>query len=137
MKENEKNKNDFEEIEKKGFISLGYLSKKMLIPLLIPFFYCIRHYVLESLDKELQESSINEKRQSVFINTFLISVSYSLDIFLFIIENKKSKSKTKLTQEKIFDNQLIIERTKIEKKQKIYTWIYLLLLSFFNFFIYF
>ena len=136
MKENEENKNGVEKTEKKKFISLGYLSKKMLIPLLIPFFYCLRHYVLEQLDKELQESNINEKRQSVFINTFLISVTYSLDILLFLIENKNSKSKTKVTQEKKFDNQLIIERIKIEKKQKTYTWIYLFLLSIFNFFNY-
>ena len=75
------------------FISLGYLSLKMIIPLLIPVFYSIRHYLLEEFDKNLKENKNDEKRQSVFINPFIISISYSLNIILLFIEYKQTKSK--------------------------------------------
>lgn len=116
------------------FISLGYLSLKMIIPLLIPFFYSIRHYLLEEFDKNLKETNNDEKHQSVFINTLIISFSYTINVILLIIEHNKTKSATKQIQEKEFDNQLLIERIKIEKKQNRKKFIYLILLSFFNFF---
>ena len=115
------------------FISLGYLSLKMIIPLLIPFLYSIRHYLLEEFDKNLRNLN-NEKMQSIFINTFIISISYSINIFLYFIEYKKTKSSRKKIQEKEFDNQLLIQRLKIEKKQKYYKLLFLILLSLFNFF---
>ena len=115
------------------FISLGYLSTKMLVPLLIPILYSIRHYISDDFDKKIYGES---KRRPVFLNTFLISISYSINFFLFIIEYKRSKSGRKKTQERHFDNQLIIEKTKMEKKQKKYRTIFLILLPFFNFFNY-
>ena len=114
--------------------SLGYLSKKMIIPLLLPVIYSIRHYLLEEFDKNLKETKNEEKHQSVFINTLIQSLSYCINCFLFIIEYKKSKSTRKKITEKEFDNQLLIEKIKIEKKQKQYEVLFLILLSFFNFF---
>ena len=70
------------------FISFGYLSKKMLIPLLIPIIYSIRHYLLNIFDQKIKASE--SKQQSVFLNTFIISISYSLNIFLLIIEYYKT-----------------------------------------------
>ena len=116
------------------FISLGYLSLKMIIPLLIPVFYSIRHYLLEEFDKNLKENKNDEKRQSVFINPFIISISYSLNIILLFIEYKQTKSSKKSIQEKEFDNQLLIEKIKMDKKQRKRKFRYLILLSFFNFF---
>ena len=116
------------------FISLGYLSLKMIIPLLIPVFYSIRHYLLEEFDKNLKENKNDEKRQSVFINPFIISISYSLNIILLFIEYKQTKSSKKSIQEKEFDNQLLIEKIKMEKKQRKRKFRYLILLSLFNFF---
>lgn len=115
------------------FISLGYLSLQMIIPLLIPVLYSIRHYLLEEFDKNLRNIN-NVKRQSVFINTFITSISYSLNIILFFIEYKKSKSSKKTIQEKEFNNQLLIQRKKMEKKQKYLQLLFLILLSLFNFF---
>ena len=80
-------------------ISFGYLSTKMIIPLLIPVLYSIRHYLLEEFDKNLKNIN-NVKRQSVFINTFITSISYSLNIILFFIEYKKSKSSKKKYKKK-------------------------------------
>lgn len=108
----------------------------MLIPLLIPILYSIRHYALELFDQRLNENDTEEKKQSVFINTFILSIAYSVNLILFIIEDRKSKSKNKKSQEKIFDNQLLIEKEKMEKKEKILTILYLILLSLFNFFNY-
>ena len=116
------------------FISLGYLSLKMIIPLLIPVLYSIRHYLLEEFDKNLKSSDNNVKCQSVFLNTFIVSISYSLNIFLLIIEYKQTKSSRKKVQEKEFDNQLLIEKLKIEKKKKKYKILFLILLPLFNFF---
>jgi len=116
------------------FISLGYLSLKMIIPLLIPIFYSIRHYLLEEFDKNLKENKNDEKRQSVFINPFIISISYSLNVILLIIEYNQTKSAKKSIQEKEFDNQLLIEKIKMDKKQRKRKFRYLILLSFFNFF---
>ena len=115
------------------FISLGYLSLQMIIPLLIPVLYSIRHYLLEEFDKNLKGRNNEEKHQSVFLNTFLISISYSINCFLLIIEYKKTKSTRKKIIEKEFDNQLLIEKIKIEKKQKKYKLLCLILLSLFNF----
>ena len=116
------------------FFSFGYLSNKMIIPLLIPVLYSIRHYLLEEFDKNLKGPENEEKHQSVFINTLIHSLSYCINCFLFIIEYKKSKSTRKKMIEKEFDNQLLIEKMKIEKKQKQYEVLFLILLSFFNFF---
>ncbi len=55
------------------FISLGYFSKKMLIPLLIPLIYIIRH----TLSKKLEE----EEKKSIFINTFIVSISYNFNFY--------------------------------------------------------
>ena len=119
----------------KMFISLGYLSIKMLIPLLIPALYFARHYLLDIFDKRIDDAKSEEiKHQSVFLNTFIISISYSLNIFLFIIEYNRTRSSRKKIQEKEFDNQLIIEKLKMEKKQKQYRTIFLILLPLFNFF---
>jgi len=123
--------------EKKRCISFGYLSKKMLIPLLIPILYSIRHYTLDIFDKNLNDGNNEEKKQSVFINTFLLCVTYSFNIFLLILVNLSSKSKYKMIQENTFNNQLIIEREKMEKSKKKSTILYLILLSFFNYIIYF
>ena len=117
------------------FISLGYLSKKMLIPLLIPVLYNIRHYLLELFDKEIDNTD-NEKHQPIFLNTFIVSISYSLNIILLFIEYKTTQSGKEYMQEKEFDNQLIIEKLKQEKVQKNYRAIFLILLPLFNFFNY-
>ena len=114
------------------FISFGYLSKKMLIPLLIPILYSIRHYLLNIFDQKIKASE--SKQQSVFLNTFIISISYSLNIFLLIIEYYKTKSSQKTIQQNDYNNQLIIEKNKMERKQKLYTNIILILLPLFNFF---
>jgi len=106
-------------------ISLGYLSIKMLIPILIPVIYIIRHFLLDKLDNH-----------SVFLHTFLVSISYSINIILYIVEYKITQSDIKKIQEKEFDNQLIIEKLKIKKKKKKYRILFLILLSFFNFFNY-
>ena len=133
-----KNEKDIEtKQEKKRCISFGYLSKKMLIPLLIPILYSIRHYTLDEFDQKLKDENSEEKKQSVFINTLLLCITYSLDFFLLIYVNWKSKSKYKMTQENKFNNQLIIEREKMEKRQKKNTILYLILLSFFNYLIFF
>ena len=133
-----KNEKDIEsKKEKKRCISFGYLSKKMLIPLLIPILYSIRHYTLDEFDQKLKDENSEEKKQSVFINTLLLCITYSLDFFLLIYVNWKSKSKYKMTQENKFNNQLIIEREKMEKRQKKNTILYLILLSFFNYLIFF
>ena len=116
------------------FISLGYLSAKMLIPLLIPVLYFSRHYLLDSFDDDIDSTS--GKHQSIFLNTFIVSFSYSLNIFLLIIEYKSTRSSKQKKQEKEFDNQLIIEKIKLEKKQKKYRTIFLILLPLFNFFNY-
>ena len=114
------------------FISFGYLSKKMLIPILIPILYSIRHYLLNIFDQKIKASE--SKQQSVFLNTFIISISYSLNIFLLIIEYYKTKSSQKTIQQNDYNNQLIIEKNKMERKQKLYTNIILILLPLFNFF---
>ena len=115
------------------FISFGHLSTKMIIPLLIPVIYSIRHYLLEEFDKNLKGQNNQEKQQSVFINTLIHSISYCINCFLFLIEYKKIQSTRKEITEKEFDNQLLIEKIKIEKKQKKYEVLFLILLSFFNF----
>ena len=112
------------------FISLGHLSKKMIIPLSIPIFYSLRHYILEKFDENLSDS----KKHSVFLNTFILSIGYSFNIFLFLIEKKKIKSNKKKIQEKEFDNQLLIEKKKIEKIQKKNKLLLFVLLPLFNFF---
>ena len=135
---NNKNEKEMEtNHNKKKCISFGYLSKKMLYPLLIPILYSIRHYTLDEFDQKLKYEDNNEKKQSVFINTFLLCITYSLDFFLLIIVNWKSKSKNKITQENKFNNQLIIEKEKMDKRQKTFTILYLILLSFFNYIIFF
>jgi hypothetical protein len=116
------------------FISLGYLSAKMLIPLLIPVLYFSRHYLLDLFDNEID--STTGKHQAIFLNTFIVSFSYSLNIILLIIEYKSTRSSKQKKQEKEFDNQLIIEKIKLEKKQKKYRTIFLILLPLFNFFNY-
>ena len=117
----------------KKFISLGHVSKNMLIPLLIPILYSIRHRLSDELDKNIYGDS---KHRPVFLNTFLISISYSINFILFIIEYKRTKTNRKKTQEKHFDNQLIIEKNKLEKRHKKYRTVFLFLLPFFNFFNY-
>ena len=111
------------------FIYFGHLSKSMLIPLSIPIIYSIRHYLLDEFDIILKN-----KHQSVFLHTFLTSISYSLNIFLFIIEYRTINSKNGTKQEKEFKNQLLIEKEKMEKKQNIYKKLYLVLLPLFLFF---
>ena len=133
-----KNEKDIEtKQKKKRCISFGYLSKKMLYPLLIPALYSIRHYTLDEFDQRLKNEDNKEKKQSVFINSFLLCITNSLDFFLLIYVNWKSKSKYKMTQENKFNNQLIIEREKMEKRQKKNTFLYLILLSFVNYLIFF
>ena len=106
------------------FISLGFLSKKMLVPLLIPFIYTFRHYILK----------INEEKgQSVFLNTFVASLSYSLNIVLLIIENQRVKSSKKEIQDKEYKNQLLIEKRKIKLKKVKKKYIFLLLISLYNY----
>jgi hypothetical protein len=87
------------------FISFGRVSKKMLIPLFIPVIYLFRHYVLEAA---------NNDNKSVFMNTSIVSICYSLNIFPFIIESCLIKSKRKKSLRMSFDNQLLIEKKKIE-----------------------
>ena len=108
------------------FISLGYLSTKMIIPLLIPVLYFSRHSLLDLFDDEIDSTS--GKHQSIFLNTFIVSFSYSLNIFLLIIEYKSTRSSRQKKQEKEFDNQLIIEKIKLEKKQKKYRTIFFYLI---------
>ena len=115
------------------FISLGYLSTKMLVPLLIPILYSVRHRLSDNFDKKLYGPA---KHRPVFLNTFLISISFSINFVLFIIEYKRSRSGRKKIQDNRFDNQLIIEKTKMKKKQKKYRIIFLILLPLFNFFNY-
>ena len=68
---NNKNEKEMEAKQnKKRCISFGYLSKKMLYPLLIPILYSIRHYTLDEFDQKLKHEDSEEKKQSVFINTF-------------------------------------------------------------------
>ena len=107
------------------FISLGYFSKKMLIPLLIPLIYIIRH----TLSKKLEE----EEKKSIFINTFIVSISYNFNIILLIIENSSIKPKKKKTLLKVFKNQLLIEKKKIERKRTFKTFIFLFIISLCNF----
>ena len=98
----------------------------MLTPLLIPVFYIIRHFLLEETNKV--------KENSIFLNTGIVSLSYSLNIILLIIENKSIKSQKKETKETEFDNQLLIEKRKIEIKKNRKRIIFLLLISLYNFF---
>ena len=88
------------------FISFGVLSKKMLIPLLIPIIYFFRHYILEKV------SDNEDMKKSVFINTFIVSLSYSLNAIPLLIEYKLIKSKRNSLKSKEFENQLIIEKKK-------------------------
>ena len=82
MEINNKNGKEMEAKQnKKRCISFGYLSKKMLYPLLIPILYSIRHYTLDEFDQKLKHEDSEEKKQSVFINTFLLCITYSLDFF--------------------------------------------------------
>lgn len=109
-------------------LSLGKVTKNMLIPLFIPIIYYIRHYILEKLNND------NKTKVSVFLNTFIASLSYSINIILLIIENKLKKSKIRKSKKKNFKNQLLIEKRKItiHKERKII--ILLILISLFNFF---
>ena len=122
--------------EKKCFIYFGAISYKMLIPLLIPILYSIRHYTLDQFDLRLKNSNNGVKQQSVFINTFILSITYSLNLILFIIETRSSQLKNPRIQEKEFNNQLYIQKQKMAKKKRKYTRIILVLLAFFNFFNY-
>jgi hypothetical protein len=107
----------------------------MLIPLLIPVLYNSRHYLLDFFDEKIDNTD-NEKHQPIFLNTFIVSISYSLNIILLFIEYKTTQSGKANMQEKEFDNQLIIEKLKQEKVQKNYRAIFLILLPLFNFFNY-
>ena len=111
-------------------ISFGYLSKKMLIPLLIPLVYLLRHFVLEQANNEKENNEIS----SIFINTFIASLSYSINILLLGIENELIKSIRKSKQNKEFDNQLLIEKIKIEKKKTKKRILFLIIISIYNFF---
>ena len=111
------------------FNSFGYLSTKMIIPLLIPILYILRHYLLELFEEK------RKGNQSVFINSFIVSISYSLNFILLIIEYNKTKSNEKKTKQKEFDNQLLIEKLKREKKQKRHILLYLFLIPLFNYLI--
>ena len=106
------------------FISLGYFSKKMIIPLLIPLIYIFRHNIIKELNKG--------EKISIFLNTFIVSLSYLFNIILLIIENKSvpNKKKTFLNQ---FINQLLIERKRIEKEKTKKKFIFLFIISFCNF----
>lgn len=117
-------------------IYFGAISKKMLIPLLIPILYSIRHYTLDTFDLRLKNANNDIKQQSIFINTFILSITYSLNFILFIIETRNSKINNLNVQENKFDNQLLIEKMKREKRKKNTTRVYLILLAFFNFFNY-
>ena len=120
------------------FISLGYLSTKMIIPLLIPILYTIRHYLLEEFDQNLKRSNNEDneevKQQSVFLNTFIVSISYSLNLILLIIEYKRTGSNRNKEKQKEFDNQLLIEKKKKERKQRKSRLLILVLIPLFNFF---
>lgn len=121
------------------FISLGYLSKKMLIPLLIPFVYYIRHSLLDLLEEKINLPNDKPKKQSIFLNTFLISISCFLNALLLIIEYNKTKvgeSKEDEKENEDFNNQLLIEKEKMMKKQKKNRYIFLILLPLFHFFNY-
>lgn len=117
-------------------IYFGAISKKMLIPLLIPILYSIRHYTLDTFDLRLKNANNDIKQQSIFINTFILSITSSLNFILFIIETRNSKINNLNVQENKFDNQLLIEKMKREKRKKNTTRVYLILLAFFNFFNY-
>lgn len=108
------------------FISLGELSKKMIIPILIPIFYIVRHILLEETNKI--------KENSIFLNTGIVSLSYSLNIILLIIQNKSIKSQKKEIKETEFNNQLLIEKRKIESQKYRKRLIFLLLISLYNYF---
>jgi hypothetical protein len=122
--------------QNKKCLYFGAISKKMLIPLLIPILYSIRHYTLDTFDLRLRDANNDIKQQSIFINTFILSITYSLNFILYIVETRNSKVKNLNVQEKKFDNQLLIEKMKREKRKKSTTRIYLILLAFFNFFNY-
>lgn len=107
------------------FISFGYLSKNMLISIFIPFIYILRHYTLENVYKG--------EEKSVFLNTFIVSLSYTLNIFLLIIENKSIKTRRKTVKNKAFKNQLLIEKKKMDKTKTKKRILFLLLLSIYNF----
>ena len=107
--------------------SIGDLSKKMLIPLLIPVIYIFRHYILEKVSSDAE-------KKSIFINTFIASLSYIFNGILLLIEYNLMKSKVQSLQQDEFKNQLLIEKEKIEKKRAIKSLIFLILISFFNFF---
>ena len=62
-------------------VSFGNLTSKMLIPLLIPLIYFIRHIVLENLTNKEYEDS----KSCIFINTFIASLSNSINIVLLFI----------------------------------------------------
>ena len=111
-------------------VSFGNLTSKMLIPLLIPLIYFVRHIVLENLTNKEYEDS----KGCIFINTFIASLSNSINIVLLFIEIELSKSKRKKTKNNEFDNQLLIERQKIKKKKAKKKIIFLILISIFNYF---
>jgi hypothetical protein len=90
---------------------------------------------LDFFDEKIDNTD-NEKHQPIFLNTFIVSISYSLNIILLFIEYKTTQSGKANMQEKEFDNQLIIEKLKQEKVQKNYRAIFLILLPLFNFFNY-
>ena len=118
------------------FVSFGYLSNKMIIPLLIPILYSIRHYLLEEFEEKLREpNNKNTKKPSVFLKTFIVSISYSLNSILFIIEYNKTKTSKKKKKQKEFDNQLLIEKLKNEKKQRKCRLLLLFLLPLLNYLI--
>ena len=117
------------------FISFGYLSKKMIIPLLIPILYSSRHYLLDEFHKNLKGHDNEEiKQESVFLNTFIASISYSLNFILLIIEYNRTKSSKKIRKQNEFDNQLLIEKLKKEKKQSKSRLLVLILIPLYNFF---
>ena len=111
-------------------VSFGNLTSKMLIPLLIPLIYFVRHIVLENLTNKEYENS----KGCIFINTFIASLSNSINIVLLFIEIELSKSKRKKTNNNLFDNQLLIERNKIKKKKAKKKILLLILISIFNYF---
>ena len=118
------------------FVSFGYLSNKMIIPLLIPILYSIRHYLLEEFEEKLREpNNKNTKKPSVFLKTFIVSISYSLNSILFIIEYNKTKTSKKKKKQKEFDNQLLIEKLKNEKKKRKCRLLLLFLLPLLNYLI--
>ena len=106
------------------FITIGKLKKKMLISLLIPIFYIIRHVLLEKIEGN---------KNNIFINTFIFSVSSSINVIPLIIEYNSIKSKNRLIIENIFNNQLLIEKRKLEKNTTKKRILYLILISIINF----